>query len=345
VSTLTASVALSLIKGLGTTTLNKLRQQTGHQLFTDGPGRTYEREWQSYTDKGELYERACEYVDCHNQRSVEIVDQSSAMYPKALLETPAPPWLLHCNGQLSCLDNQAVAIVGGREATSVGLRQATKLASSLVDQGLTVVSGLARGIDGAAHRGALKNTIAVFAGGIDTPYPSSNSQLAYQIIDRGGLWVSEFGMGVSPTPGMFPRRNRIVVGLSRAVIIIEAALRSGSLVSAQYALDYNRELFAVPGNPELIQNRGCHQLIREGARLITDVDELLCDLTITANSVKPDVQAVSPLVQALTGDPKSVHQLASMVDQDLIKTLDQLDRLVNSGIVIRELTLYKLANP
>jgi len=344
VSTLTASVALSLIKGLGTSTLYTLLQEQGDLLFTQGPGAKFDREWQSFVDKQELYERACEHIHAHQSQSIGILDQRSKRFPMALLATPAPPWLLYHRGEISCLDNHPVAIVGGREATAVGLRQASKFAAALVDHGATVVSGLARGIDGAAHRGGINNTVAVFAGGIDVPYPSSNQQLATNILDSGGAWVSEFAIGIKPNAGMFPRRNRVVVGLSKAVVIVEAALRSGSLVSAQYALDYNRELFVVPGNPELIQNRGCHQLIREGARLVASPDELLCDLNIFAQSRDKSSIEASPVMMALASEPKTVHQLASTLGQDLVKTLDQLDQLVAAGIVTRELTLYRLAN-
>ncbi|TXI06481.1 MAG: DNA-protecting protein DprA, partial [Pseudorhodobacter sp.] len=189
-------------------------------------------------------------------------------YPAALMDLPDAPPILWARGELGLLARPMVAMVGARNASSLGLRMARRLAEGLGQGGQVVVSGLARGIDTAAHEAALETgTVAVLAGGIDVTYPEENAELARQIAARGVI-VSEQPMGLQPQTRHFPLRNRIISGLSRAVVVVEAAARSGSLITARDAADQGREVMAVPGHPFDARAAGCNQLLRDGATLV-----------------------------------------------------------------------------
>lgn len=196
-------------------------------------------------------------------------------YPKALMELADAPPVLWAQGDLSLLDRPLVAMVGARNASSLGLRMARRLAEGLGQAGFVVVSGLARGIDAAAHEAALPTgTIAVQAGGVDVIYPEENAKLAEEI-RATGLRLSEQPMGAQPQTRHFPLRNRLVAGLSRAVIVVEAAARSGSLITARNAADQGREVMAVPGHPFDARAGGCNMLIRDGATLVRGPADVL----------------------------------------------------------------------
>ena len=198
-------------------------------------------------------------------------------YPRALLDVPDAPPVLWVLGDARLLNRPAVALVGARNASSLGVRMARRLGAGLSEGGLTVVSGLARGIDAAAHEAALEGegrTIAVMAGGIDVIYPAENMALA-RAIDRVGCRISEHPPGLEPQARHFPLRNRIVAGLSRAVIVVEAAAKSGSLITAKAALDYGREVMSVPGHPFDARASGCNILIRDGATLVRGPQDVL----------------------------------------------------------------------
>jgi DNA processing protein len=201
-------------------------------------------------------------------------------YPDLLLQTADPPLLLYLDGRAELLRTDAVAIVGSRRPTPQGLDNARRLARQLGEHGWTVVSGLAAGIDGAAHAGALEasaGTVAVVGTGLDVVYPHAHRALAARIA-REGLLVSEFPLGMAPMPDNFPQRNRIIAGLSRGTLVVEAALRSGSLITARQATEAGREVFAVPGSIHSQQARGCHALLRDGAKLVESVDDILEEL-------------------------------------------------------------------
>ncbi len=204
-----------------------------------------------------------------------LVAEGADSYPAAMHDiTDAPP-LLWALGDLGLLKRPAIAIVGARNASSLGLRMAKRLANDLSAAGYAVVSGLARGIDRAAHEGALEGgTIAVQAGGVDHIYPAEHAALAAEIAAKG-LRLSEMPVGVSPQARHFPARNRIISGMARAVIVVEAAAKSGSLITAANALDYGRDVLAVPGHPFDARAWGCNTLIRDGATLIRDADDVL----------------------------------------------------------------------
>ena len=250
---------------------------------------------------------ALRWLDAAENHLVTLAD---ADYPRDLLDAPDPPPLLYCKGRRELLGRPAIAIVGSRNATAQGLANAESFAAALSDAGYCVVSGLALGIDAAAHRGALRHapnaggalrhdpnaggalgqepsfagdltraasTIAVIGTGADIVYPARNRDLAHQIAERG-LIVSEFPLGTSALASNFPRRNRIISGMSKGVVVIEAALKSGSLITARLAGEQGREVFALPGSIHSPLAKGCHQLIKQGAKLVDSVEDILEEL-------------------------------------------------------------------
>ena len=203
-------------------------------------------------------------------------------YPAALLDLPDAPLLVYARGSLDALQPAAVAIVGSRRASHEGLRNAQALAEALARRGIVVTSGLAEGIDAAAHQGALEgapagqaSTIAVTGAGIDRIYPAHHLPLARRMLEQGGLVLSEQPLGSAPVRANFPRRNRMIAALSRGTLVVEAALRSGSLITARQAAELGREVMAVPGSIHNPLSHGCHHLIRDGATLIETVDDIL----------------------------------------------------------------------
>ena len=207
-----------------------------------------------------------------------------ARYPQALLQTADPPLLLYTIGRCELLNMPSVAIVGSRNPTPQGADNARAFAEHLGRAGLTIVSGMALGIDGAAHGGALAGgagTIAVVGTGLDRVYPRAHRDLAHQIAERG-LIVSEFELGTESLAANFPQRNRIIAGLSLGTLVVEAALESGSLITARQALDAGRDVFAIPGSIHSPQSRGCHALIKQGAKLVDDVRDVLDELRWSA---------------------------------------------------------------
>jgi DNA processing protein len=231
------------------------------------------------------------------------LDSRDPRFPTALLAIPDCPSQLWYAGHVGVLDAPAVAIVGSRAASAVALEIAGRISSDLASRGVVVVSGLARGVDSAAHRGALAcgRTIAVLGSGIDVIYPPEHADLA-RAIAGAGLLVSEYPPGTAPHQGRFPMRNRIISGLSRAVVVIEAHERSGSLITARWALQQGRDVMAVPGNPLTGRSRGAHALIRDGAKIVECADDILEELGLVG--VGPDVAAdrISHVVPTSCGD-------------------------------------------
>ncbi|MDO5756958.1 MAG: DNA-processing protein DprA [Rhodobacterales bacterium] len=205
----------------------------------------------------------------------QMICVTDPLYPEALRDIPDPPPILWAMGEVAVLARPKVAMVGARNASSLGIRMARALASELAQAGYVTVSGLARGIDTAVHAATLDSgTIAVMAGGVDVLYPPENSRLAGDML-RCGLRLSEMPMGTEPQARHFPRRNRIISGLAGAVVVVEAAAKSGSLITARNALDQNREVLAVPGHPFDARAAGCNILIRDGARLIRSAADVI----------------------------------------------------------------------
>jgi DNA processing protein len=222
----------------------------------------------------------------------QLICRGDPAYPKALAEISDAPPVLWCKGDLSLLARPMVALVGARNASSLGTRMARKLAEGLSAAGVVVVSGLARGVDAAAHAAAMEGgTVAVMAGGVNVIYPTENTALADEI-GKKGLRVSEQPMGQEPAARHVPLRNRIISGLTTAVVVVEAAAQSGSLITARMALDQGREVFAVPGHPFDGRASGCNMLIRDGATLVRGVDDILAALSLDA---QPSPQLDLPL--------------------------------------------------
>jgi DNA processing protein len=215
-----------------------------------------------------------------------VVTLADSAYPRALLTMPVPPPLLYVKGRLDLLQARAVAIVGSRSATPQGTDDARRFAQALSDAGLAIVSGLALGIDGAAHRGGLSGpggTIAVIGTGADLVYPPLHHALAHEIATNGTI-VSEWPLGTPARPANFPQRNRLIAGLASGVLIVEAAMRSGSLITARFANEMGRDVFAIPGSIHAPLSRGCHRMIKQGAKLVETPEDILEEFGFTVQS-------------------------------------------------------------
>lgn len=213
-----------------------------------------------------------------------IITLGDASYPQALLDVPDPPLLLYAKGRVALLNAPAFSVVGSRNATQQGMAHAEAFARALSDAGLTIVSGLALGIDAAAHRGGLagaSSSIAVVGTGLDTVYPARNRDLAHELAQKGCL-ISEFSLGTAPTASNFPRRNRIISGLGRGCLVVEAALSSGSLITARLANEQGKDVFAMPGSIHSPLTKGCHSLIKDGAKLAESAQDILDELKLAA---------------------------------------------------------------
>jgi DNA processing protein len=207
-----------------------------------------------------------------------LVTLADSDYPARLLDLADPPLLLHVNGRRDALAAPSIGIVGARKATVQGAKDAHAFAAALSGAGFTVVSGLALGIDAAAHAGAMSGaggTIAVIGTGIDVVYPARHHALAHEIVDRGGAILSEFPLGTPPVSHHFPKRNRLIAALGQGVLVVEAAERSGSLITARLASELGREVFAIPGSIHAPLSKGCHRLIRQGAKLVESLEDIV----------------------------------------------------------------------
>jgi DNA processing protein len=279
-------------------------------------------------------------------RGIQFVAWDAPGYPPSLLNlTDAPPGLWY-RGTLASLTEKVVALVGSRSGSRVALETAGQLAHDLAARGITVVSGLARGVDSAAHRGALAadgSTVAVLGSGLERLYPAEHKSLA-TAIERRGAVLSEFPPDAPPLPFHFPLRNRIISGLSRAVVVIEASERSGSLITVSCALEQGREVMAVPGSILGGRNRGAHALIRDGAKIVESADDIVEELGWANRSVGP-CQAVSAGTSATSGDsleammkPGAVYdvdELAAASGQSAADVLTRLTRLELGGVIRR----------
>jgi DNA processing protein len=254
-------------------------------------------------------------------------------YPPSLLDISDPPVILYAKGRLELLTRRAIAIVGSRNATMQGSSNASQFADTLSRAGLAIVSGLALGIDAAAHRGALQtagdpasgSTVAVIGTGADIVYPARNRDLAHQIAEYGCI-VSEYALGTPAIAANFPRRNRIISGLARGVLVIEAAAQSGSLITARMALEQGRDVFAIPGSIHSPLSKGCHLLIKQGAKLVesaNDVVEELGHLPHSAHAIEAptttsyDLTSSHPLLNIMGFDPIDINLLAEHAQMDI----------------------------
>ena len=258
----------------------------------------------------EYLERAALVIDECSQRRIKIIAPWQAEFPRLLKEIPDPPSVLYVRGQLLPVDAMSIAIVGTRGATQYGRSQTQQLARTLARAGLTIVSGLARGIDASAHQAALEvggRTIAVLSNGVAEVYPPQHAELAEQIIASGAL-LSEMPPGTKPKKGMFPQRNRLISGLALGTIVVEAADRSGALITARLAGEQGREVFAVPGLVTSAGSRGCHRLIRDGAHLIQSAADVLDELgpLVEGVSLTPETTIRHPVELQLNDQESAV---------------------------------------
>ena len=289
----------------------------------------------------ELSEDTWRWLQASTEPGVErvLITLGDPDYPAALLEIPDPPLMLYALGQIGALRQldigQSVAMVGSRNPTPQGLINAREFARSLAASGLTIVSGLALGVDGAAHEGALLGasvaaacralpTIAIVGTGLDRVYPRQHRDLAHQIAQRGVI-LSEYPLGTPPLAPNFPRRNRLISGLSQATLVVEAALQSGSLITAKQALEQGRDVMAIPGSIHATQSKGCHLLIKQGAKLVESAQDVLEELhlpdrvaqrslALDASSVKEDPphgndKSEDALLRNMGHDPVSLDAL------------------------------------
>jgi DNA processing protein len=270
-----------------------------------------------------------------------IVTLADVRYPRQLLEIPDPPPLLHVKGRVELLSRPSLAIVGSRNATAQGLANAEAFARTLSDAGFTVVSGLALGVDAAAHRGGLAgsaSSVAVLGTGADIVYPARNRALAHELAAAGAL-VSEFPLGMKPLAGNFPRRNRLLSGLALGCLVVEAAADSGSLITARLAAEQGREVFAIPGSIHSPLAKGSHALIKQGAKLVESARDILEELrTSAAPAPRPAPAVVADpralrLLDALGHEPCDLDTLAVRSELPIAEIGALLTQLELEGLV------------
>ncbi|WP_444899414.1 DNA-processing protein DprA [Microbulbifer sp. VAAC004] len=356
---LTASMALLRLEGLGPARYWQLLEHFGSPdrallqfpptLLSKLPPRA-QSQWRDCCRLG-LQSELLEWVAAERARCVQIGVQllyhGDAGFPNLLAEISRPPPILYVRGEAAALSLPQIAIVGARRATTSGLDNARSFAMELAGSGFAITSGLALGVDAAAHQGALRGegaTVAVLGSGVDSVYPRQNRALAEEILGAGGAIVSELPLGSGAEAKNFPRRNRIISGLSMGVLLVEAAMRSGSLITARLALEQNREVFAIPGSIHNPMARGCHHLIREGATLVETSADMAGQLggllaepadSEPLSNTRLDNQQLSVLL-ALQGGPRSIEQLvvdtgepagelmALLLQMELLELLEQL---------------------
>jgi DNA processing protein len=267
-----------------------------------------------------LVEATLKWLDAADGAPRQVITLGDPLYPEPLLESPDPPVLLYAQGRAELLGETGVAIVGSRSPTPQGLENARRFAGALSEAGLSIVSGLALGIDGAAHEGALDSggkTVAVVGTGLDRVYPRAHIALARRIADRG-LLLSEYPLGTPSMPAHFPLRNRIIAGLTCGTLVVEAALKSGSLITARLASEAGRDVFAIPGSIRSAQSRGCHWLIRQGAKLVESAEDILEEIrpgfaraTAADAEADDDSGPGDPLLAALGHEPATLDALVA----------------------------------
>jgi len=292
---LAAWLRLSLVPGLGGQSLRKLLSAFGLPQHILAAGRSALARVVSAEVAARILsdvdspavDAALEWAAAENHAVLTLADSD---YPPALLETPDPPALLYLRGRRALLERPGLAVVGSRNATPQGTSNAEQFARAFSSAGLTIISGLALGIDAAAHRGGLDaagSTIAVLGTGADLLYPQRNHALGERIAHEG-LIVSEFALGTPPHGGNFPRRNRVISGLARGCLVVEAALASGSLITARLAAEQGRDVFAIPGSIHSPHSKGCHALIKQGAKLVESAQDVLQELGVAGTFAAPD---------------------------------------------------------
>jgi DNA processing protein len=267
-----------------------------------------------------------------------VITFADAEYPQALLQTPDPPPLLYVKGRLDLLNHAAIAVVGSRNATAQGKLTAESFAAALSNAGLAIVSGLALGVDAAAHRGGLaglSSTVAVIGTGLDKVYPARNRELAHAIAEKGAI-VSEFALGTPPLAANFPRRNRIISGMTCGCLVVEAAQSSGSLITARIANELGKDVFAIPGSIHSTLSKGCHVLIKQGAKLVDDAADILSELRLPGfvpGATTATRAPKHPLLSHMAFDPCDIDTLAGRAGLPVHEVSATLIELELQGVV------------
>ncbi|MFD1426285.1 DNA-processing protein DprA [Kroppenstedtia sanguinis] len=345
-------VAMHQIRGVGWGTLNKLRQagwdpgrpaeeEEMHMWREAGiPSATIHRIQKKWTPR--WVEQVAEELAKREIQAVTLLDDD---YPPLLGQLPQPPWVLYVRGDVSYLQGPGLAVVGTRKTTSYGKQVTRQFAGDIAKRGWTVVSGLAAGVDGEAHRAALEvggRTVAVLGCGVDVVYPRHHRDLYKEVVRKGAV-ISEAPPGMEPHPGLFPQRNRIISGLSWGTLVVEAAEKSGSLITAHHSLEQGREVFAVPGPVTSTWSQGTNRLIREGAKCVIDAEDLWTELTFVPQPETPSQKESLPeadlepqeqvLLELLGEHPLTVDSLADRTDMSLGELHRQLLQLQVKGWV------------
>lgn len=299
-------------------------------------------EYQKRPTDSALWQSACAIIESVDQAGGHLISIEDARYPDLLTEIHNPPPVIYVKGNINALSLPQVAIVGSRHATHAGLKNAALFAQHLSENGLTITSGLALGIDGAAHQATVRSlhtnnnanhhgkTIAVMATGIDRIYPKKHQTLAEEILVNDGALVTEFPPKTAPKADHFPRRNRIISGLSLGVLVVEAAVKSGSLITAKYAIEQNREVFAIPNSIHNAQSKGCHQLIKHGAHLVENSQDIMDHLQSLISHLALEIPSTAsdPFYSGSKEKEKSNLSPDEQMLLDIIgfdpKTMDQL---------------------
>jgi len=327
-------IALSSIHGIGSQTFCQLLRTFGNpnNIFNA----SYSQLKAVVSDaiaaeitKGINHDALSDSLRWISQPNNHLVTLADIQYPQALLEITGPPAFLYAKGNLALLNQPSIAIVGSRNASVQGEKNAESFAQGLSEYGLCIVSGLALGIDGAAHRGALKakgSTIAVVGTGLDIVYPAKHRDLAHQIVEHG-LIISEFALSTPSKPQNFPKRNRIISGLSLGCLVVEANLQSGSQITARLSAEQGREVFAIPGSIHSPMSKGCHQLIKQGAKLVDSLQDIVEELNLTRQNSK--------INDAVNGQLKTNHAILTLMGHESI-TLENLVDL--SGLTVGEVS-------
>ncbi|TCK04590.1 DNA-processing protein DprA [Phorcysia thermohydrogeniphila] len=327
------SLALSFKKGFGGRSYLKLLEKFGS--ISEGV-----KEEAIELDE-ELKEAEKELLKAE-KLGVEIVPLCSDRYPSLLKEIQQPPIVLYVAGKLP--QNSCVAVVGSRRCSDYGRRTAFRVAKFLSESGICVVSGLAYGIDSSAHKGALAGkgkTVAVLGSGVDVIHPRGNRELAKRIVEEGGALVSEFPLGTLPSKETFPRRNRIVSGLSHAVVVVEARERSGANITVSYALEQGRTVFAVPGNVDSPFSRGTNRLLKEGAIPLLSPEDIFEELPFLKRRTRREIPGkFKELYQLLLSEPMTFDKLAELSGMEITELSMLLVEMEMEGIIRRDGSVY-----
>lgn len=325
---ISAWLKLTLANGVGSSVQRSLLKEFGspQAIFDAGELLIEKYIGQSKAQKlfaaqtDEIIEQTLTWLQLSEQH--HIITLADENYPKILLNISDPPTIIYARGNIELLNHQGLAVVGSRNATPQGLLNAENFCQVIANFGLPIISGLALGIDSAAHKGALKAangaTLAVIGTGINRMYPASNKNLALQILEQNGLIITEFPLNTSPSPENFPRRNRLISGLSLGILVVEATIDSGSLITAKLAAEQGREVFAIPGSIHSPLSKGCHKLIRQGAKLVETANDILEELRF--KPYVPNIKKIEPKLVIKKENIENIENNIENIENNIEKT-------------------------